>query len=145
MISCIVNINYYDIKKCIKESNLYDRSKIYGNIVIHNLITCFLFLGLFVFDTKIITFHIILISIIIIHWKTNDNKCIVTVDLNRRCKLDEDEKHRDIFYYIRNINNKNKYEIEKRRDIEKYIFMITYIIISIFKILYIKKREISMK
>ena len=156
IVSFIININYYDIKKCINENNLYDRSKIYGNIFIHNLITCFLFVSLFSFDIKIITMNIILSSIIIIHWQTNNNKCMITLDLNKRCNLDVNEKHRDIFYMIRNINNKKSEKIEEEEKTEEeeteeeekeeekggYIFMIFYIVVSVSKILYIKRNNI---
>ena len=60
----------------------YDRSTSKSNtyigellLFIHHLISAYVYLGVFLFDPL---YHLIFITIIIIHWLTNNNRCFIS-------------------------------------------------------------------
>lgn len=38
--------------------------------------------------------------IVLLHWKTNKNRCILTEDINKKCNIQEDALFRDFWYLI---------------------------------------------
>lgn len=80
----------------------YDRvtSKCETNIgdillFIHHLISAYVYLG-FLFDPL---YHLIFITIIIIHWLTNNNRCFISPLTNKYCGNPDDYRFRDILYF----------------------------------------------
>ncbi len=52
----------------------------------HHLLDIYLFFSIFFLQTKLdFMLHALLVILIIIHWLTYDNKCILTVIMNREC------------------------------------------------------------
>ena len=75
--------------------------------------------------TKII---LVLIICVVIHWKTNDDKCFLTVIYNRLCGYDD----RKLFNEFTGIIGLKKYKLWT--DYITYVLMILYILIALYKI-----------
>ena len=63
---------------------MYPCDKVNGHILLytHHLVDIYIYLGGFLFNPL---YHLIIISITMIHWITNDNKCKLTEWLNEIC------------------------------------------------------------
>lgn len=82
----------YIYKNCIYKNGY----KILPAILLHRLITIFMYFG-WLFNNKIILFvYILLLSTIIIHWITNDWKCLITEYENYICDYPLNRKY-DMF------------------------------------------------
>ena len=59
-------------------------SNIKGHVLLyfHHIIDIYIYFGSFLFDPL---HHLIVISLTVLHWITNDNKCILTEWLNEVC------------------------------------------------------------
>lgn len=64
--------------------NMYPCDKICGHIMIyiHHILDIYIYIGGFLFNP---VYHLICIIFVIIHWLTNDNKCIFTQIVNKKC------------------------------------------------------------
>jgi len=65
-------------------------------LFIHHLISAYVYLGGFLFDPL---YHLIFITIIIIRWLTNNNRCFITPLTNKYCGHPENYRFRDILYF----------------------------------------------
>ncbi len=60
--------------------------------IFHHLFDVFLFWSFLFLTTEVeFTIHFIILICVVIHWFTYDNKCIVTVLMNRECGYPEEE------------------------------------------------------
>ena len=58
----------------------------------HHLFDVFLFWSFLFLTTKLeFGLHLLIVIGVVIHWFTYDNKCIITVLMNRECEYPEDE------------------------------------------------------
>jgi hypothetical protein len=82
----------YTYKKCIYKNGY----KILPAILLHRLITIFMYFG-WLFNNKIVlAVYILMLLTIIIHWFTNDWKCLITQYENYICDYPLNRKY-DIF------------------------------------------------
>jgi len=83
---------YYS--KCI--NNLQFRLK----LLLHHIIVMFIFFGWLSNNKYILILYSLIPPILLIHWKLNNNRCIMTQTVNNMCNLDKDEYIRDFLYLI---------------------------------------------
>jgi len=83
----------YDIntkyKTCIK-NNFF---KIFPIIFLHRLINVFMYTGWIFNNKKILYTYLFFIFLLIIHWITNKNKCILTDLENKICEFPDDTQY----------------------------------------------------
>lgn len=92
-------------------------------LFIHHLMSAYIYLGGFLFNPL---YHLIFISIILIHWITNNNKCYVTQLTNRYCEYKENKNFEDIIQKLK------IYRIHKHIHWYLLISIIVYDIIRIY-------------
>jgi uncharacterized membrane protein len=83
---------YY--KKCIRKPYFHLK------LLFHHIIVIFILLGWLSNNRYILSVYIFIPIILIVHWRTNNNRCTLTEDVNKMCGLDEDEYIRDFLYLI---------------------------------------------
>jgi hypothetical protein len=88
-------------------------------LFIHHIMSVYILFGGFLFNP---IYHLIFLIIILLHWITNNNKCLLTELTNKYCGLNKNRKFKDFLYYI-----------TKNRNI-LYILFFIYIIYDIYKI-----------
>jgi|TARA_R110001592_G_scaffold136665_1_gene353928 hypothetical protein len=93
-------------------------------LFVHHLISAYIYVGGFLFNPL---YHLIFVSIVLIHWVTNNNKCFVTQITNEYCGYKEDKKFKDVIQIFK------IYKIHK--DIHWYL-LIGIIVYDIIKIYY---------
>jgi len=106
LISYIYDIsidNYYNICK----NNLY----IHFLLLIHHIISVYIHFGWININLSNKKLYLLLLLLTIIHWKTNNNKCIFTQYINNKCNVDVNYPFRNIIYFIGLKNNKFLYYI----------------------------------
>lgn len=81
---------YYD--KCISKSEFHVK------LLLHHVLVMFVYFGWLSDNTYILSFYLLFPIILLIHWRMNDNRCIMTETVNTMCGLDKDEYIRDIAY-----------------------------------------------
>ena len=96
-------------------------------LLIHHVVFCYMCFG-GLFNPL---YHLIFLIMTLIHWRTNNNKCFLTVETNKYCGYPEDREFRDFFYYIYYYTDLDN----KCPNIEYLILMILaiYDIYNIFK------------
>lgn len=86
--------------KILNKYNLIQRWFIYIYWFTHHLLANLLYFG-FLFEKKeLLIGYLILILLTVIHWQTNNEKCILTEVLNIICEINRNEVFKDIFYWF---------------------------------------------
>lgn len=93
-------------------------------LIVHHILSGYIFLGGFLFNP---IYHLIFIIIILIHWITNNNRCALTVVTNEYCGYEETRNFNDFTEQLR-LN-----EINENLDWYLLIGLITYDIIYLIK------------
>ena len=117
-------------KDCLKEKPSFTYIQILCLQYIHHFIALFITLGWLFNNKNILLFYILFIICIVIHWKTNDDKCFLTVIYNRLCGYDD----RKLFNEFTGIIGLKKYKLWT--DYITYVLMILYILIALYKIFF---------
>ena len=90
-------------------------------LFIHHIISIYVIVGGILFNPL---YHLILLIIILVHWLTNKDVCIISKITNNYCKFKETPKFRDIFYFA---------DISKKT---LYVLLIIVILYDLYKIFY---------
>ena len=117
-------------KDCLKEKPSFTYIQILCLQYIHHFIALFITLGWLFNNKNILLFYILFIICVVIHWKTNDDKCFLTVIYNRLCGYDD----RKLFNEFTGIIGLKKYKLWT--DYITYVLMILYILIALYKIFF---------
>jgi hypothetical protein len=68
-------------------------------LFIHNIISVFLvfgfLIGILTKNKNILILHILTVLIVMVHWKTNDNYCSLTLYINRKLDIHDKESFKD--------------------------------------------------
>lgn len=83
---------YYN--KCINNPIFHTK------LMIHHIMVIFIFFGWLSNNKYILSVYVFIPLIILIHWKTNNNRCVLTETVNNMCGLDKDEYIRDFIYLL---------------------------------------------
>jgi len=62
-------------------------------LIIHHIISVYIYLGGYLFNS---TYHLLFILFILFHWITNNNNCELTTQTNKYCGYNKDKKFNDI-------------------------------------------------
>lgn len=114
-----------NIKKCLSSINTIDKNKILLALISHHIIVSFLHYSWVVKNKLIITFRLLL-SIVFYIQSFFYEKCLLTVYINNKCRLDD--YFRDIFYLLD--CKKDKYTL-KRTEFLFYLITNIYIIFNL--------------
>ena len=121
-----IDMNTDIMKDCLNKKTTY--SSIIIITLLHHILQIFANFG-WLFNNKIIlTIYVLAPFIVIIHWLTNDGKCVLTQLYNKQCSLPDERKFNDIY----NIVGFKKYDIWE--DYLHYIYLSMAIIITIYKL-----------
>jgi hypothetical protein len=71
---------------------------LYLFLYFHHIVALFLYIGWLSASKTILFIYLFLVFIIVVHWVTNDQKCILTQIVNYYCGLPDAEGFHDIFY-----------------------------------------------
>lgn len=93
----------------------------------HHFLALFLYFGWLSSSPTILLLYCFTVFIIILHWITNDQKCVLTQVVNYYCNLPDREGFHDIFYYI-------GFKQKSWFNNFIYSYLIIAIIISIYKL-----------
>jgi hypothetical protein len=69
-------------------------------LLIHHFINVFAQFGWLIDNKYILYCYIVLPVILMIHWKSNNDKCAVSQDINRKCNIPNNPPLRDLWYFI---------------------------------------------
>jgi hypothetical protein len=93
----------------------------------HHLIAVFLYIGWLSASKTVLMFYIFAVGLIILHWFTNDQKCILTQVINYYCSYPDAEGFHDIFYFT-GMKNQSWF------NTFIYSYLIIAIVVSVYKI-----------
>lgn len=96
-------------------------------LYLHHLLAVILYFGWLSPSRVFLGFYILLVIIIIFHWMTNHQKCILTQIINRYCDYDDNERFHDLFYIL-NLKSKSWF------DTFMYVFLFFTFVLSLYKI-----------
>ena len=101
-------IYFIDINTAPKNyyCNCKDNIKAHAILLIHHIIVIYVHFGWLSNNKYILYFYLITFIFLIIHWKTNNNKCILTNIINDECGLEKEVVFRDLTYFI-GVKNSN--------------------------------------
>jgi hypothetical protein len=92
----------------------------------HHVFDVFLFWSFLFLTTRLeFSLHLFMLTSVVIHWFTYDNKCILTVLMNRECGYPEDQ-------WLDSI--KNMLGLRKRTEYFHFIWMFILAIQDVYKI-----------
>jgi hypothetical protein len=86
----ITKDNYY--KYCKKNI------KVNLTLLLHHISNVFTQFGWLSNNKTILTLYLIIPPLIIVHWNSNNNRCILTEYTNKNCNIDQDSSFRDLWF-----------------------------------------------
>lgn len=96
--------------------------------ITHHILDVFLFWSFLFLRRRIeYIYHLIFLVFVVIHWKSYDNKCILTVMMNRECGYEESK-------WLDSL--KNKLSLEKINKDFHYVWMYILGIYDLYKIIF---------
>ena len=101
-------------------------------LVLHHVSSGFLLYGWLFNDYILLWFHILTVLFTASHWLLNDNKCALTVYINKECDWPENKPFHDILDMI------GLKSIKSWNELWHYIFIICGMFISMFKLYNLK-------
>lgn len=99
-------------------------------LITHHIGNCFL-LYAWLFSNKYILFlHVVTVLVTIIYWYFNNNRCDITVDVNKICGWHKDKPFRDL------LDMSGLKKIALWNEVWHYLFILIGALISSWKIIY---------
>ncbi len=94
-------VGYYD--SCIKENTVK------AELLAHHILNMYAQFGFLSNNKYFLYGYIVTPLLVLLHWQTNQNKCILTEDINKKCNIPDNEPFRDIWYLLglKNIKHYN--------------------------------------
>ena len=122
LLELILAFHNYQTSACINNKNV-----LYA-LLLHHVGNCFLLYG-WIFSIKwILWLHILTVIGIAIYWKLNNNRCDLTIYINRMCGYPEDRPFHDLLDII------GLKELPLWNKVGHYLFILMGGLISIWKI-----------
>jgi hypothetical protein len=122
LLSFILDIS---TNECFKN---YKRSiGLYMFLFFHHFLAVFLYIGWISNSKFVLFFYCLFVTAVVLHWITNEQKCVLTQIINYYCNLPDEEVFYDIFYFI---------GMKKQPWFNTFIYMYIFFafLISLFKI-----------
>ena len=126
----IVGVIFYIIDIFTKKGNYMNcRNTVKTNsvLLIHHIINIFAQFGWMCDNKYILYVYLFTPLIVLLHWKTNDNKCVLTHYVNENCDIDQKVYFRDIWWFL-GIKNFKKYDLMHK------IYLIIVWVITLIKL-----------
>ena len=92
----------------ITYKNCSVKPSVTGLLFLHSFIWVYTYLGCLYRDKKLLMIYLITIFMIVLHWMSNDNRCILTTKVNMECNLNKDTKYDRLYLNEDKFRNKNK-------------------------------------
>jgi len=86
----LIVILQYMMDRCYNNCETYNGEVL---LIIHHIMSVYIYLGGFLFNS---TYHLLFILLILFHWITNNNRCELTTQTNKYCGYNKDKKFNDI-------------------------------------------------
>ena len=83
--------HYMNCRKTVKTNSV---------LLIHHVINIFAQFGWISNNKYILYAYLFAPLIVLMHWKTNDNKCVLTQYVNGNCNIDQKVYFRDIWWFL---------------------------------------------
>lgn len=116
----------YQTSACIK-----NRQVLYA-LLLHHIGNSFLLYGWLFSNKLLLMLHILTVIGIAIYWKLNNNRCDLTIYINRMCGYPEDRPFHDLLDII------GLKELPMWNELGHYIFIMVGMLVSAWKIGYNK-------
>lgn len=124
---------------CIQKNNNYnfvDQWFIYIYLYMHHLLASILYFGFLFRSKEYLMMYLILLLVTMIHWQTNNERCVLTEVLNYICKNDREQSFRDIFYWL-------GIKESKYGNMIIYIYLAIFMFITIIRLISDKRKSIN--
>ena len=121
-----VSMNNKNYKNCIADGKTEPNRFVYVVLFFHHFIWLFSLFGWLSNNKNILKVYIIVVTIYLLHWKINNNKCFVTEWIRENCNLDKK-------YGLQAITNSFGLSVGGRENQKKLLF--AYFVIALFKLL----------
>lgn len=91
----------YDIQTntCFQEGQTKNLG-LYLFLYFHHVLALFLYIGWLSNSVNVLLFYCFFLVLIVLHWITNDQKCVLTQIVNYYCGFPDEEGFHDIFYFV---------------------------------------------
>jgi hypothetical protein len=115
----------YDIQTNICFES-HQSPSLYLFLYFHHVVALFLYFGWLSSSKTILLIYAFTVFLIILHWFTNNQKCILTQIVNYNCGLPDNEGFHDIFYFL---------GMKKQTWFNPFIYtyLVLFLIISLYK------------
>jgi len=121
---------------CFNQNLVYKKDSILNKITIlellffHHVLAFYLYFGWLSSSSFYLKLYVSLVLIVILHWLTNKDRCILTQIINWYCGYEDAEPFHDIFWFI-DLKSKKWY------DIFIICYLMVGLIIAMIKISYL--------
>lgn len=113
--------DYY--KKCLYKTEFHSK------LLLHHILVIFIYFGWLSNNSYVLSFYLLLPITLLVHWRMNNNRCVMTEAVNNMCDLDKDEYIRDIAYLCG--LKKSKYYDPVYKTF--LVFVFSYVIYKLYK------------
>jgi hypothetical protein len=96
-------------------------------LLCHHIANVFLQFGWLCNTKFMLLLYIMTPVLVVLHWKTNNNRCLFTEYINHSCELSDDTRLRDLWYFVGLKNYKYYNRIQN-------IYLLIVFVIGIYKI-----------
>lgn len=69
-------------------------------LFIHHIINIFIYFGWLFNAHNVLLFHVVFPLLVLLHWKTNNNRCFLTQIINEYCGYDDGHPFHDLLYMV---------------------------------------------
>lgn len=122
LLEVLLAFSNYQIRTCINR----DEKALYL-LLLHHVGNCFLLYGWLFSNKMILLLHILTVIGTAIYWKLNNNRCDLTIYINRKCGFPEYAPFHDL------LDMSGLKGLKLWNEIGHYIFIILGCVISLYK------------
>lgn len=122
LLELLLAFNNYQSSSCI-----HNREVLYA-LILHHIGNCFLLYGWLFSIRWILILHILTVIGIGIYWKLNNNRCDLTIYINKMCGYPEDRPFHDLLDIM------ELKELPMWNELGHYIFIFVGLLISSWKL-----------
>ena len=105
-------------------------------MLIHHIINVFAQFGWLSNNKYVLYFYLIVPVIVLLHWKTNDNKCIMTEYVNDQCNIEKGTYFRD-FLFLTGVKKLKNYDMGHK------VYLIVAWFIALVKVCLLQRSSAS--
>jgi hypothetical protein len=126
----IVGIIFYLIDIRTASYNCTDDPRVRTAILLHHILNVYAQFG-FLCNGFLLYAYLVTPLFVLLHWKTNNNMCILTEYVNKKCNLPEGEMFRDVWYFMGAKRLKNYDTIHKTYLVVVWVIALIRTVLSL--------------